>query len=144
MLIEALAGLAEKSRAERISIEITPIGSGKSDVLVITTLGQPGKVSESKEHGRMVRALAAPMHVTGLSGELDRKLVALCDDLESSVEEVAKGLPETDAAKRKRELLASTKPAKKKKGGKKAKKEEEVETEDDQEKALETGDADSL
>jgi hypothetical protein len=104
MLIEALANLAEKMGADRISLEIPPAADGSCAVMVVTSLGQHATVSESKENGSLVAAVAAPLVVEGHVGELDRKVVALIDDLEGGLTAASNSLPETDAQKRKREL----------------------------------------
>jgi hypothetical protein len=104
MLIEALANLAEKTGAERISLEIPPSKDGSCAVMVVTSFGQSVTVNESEDHGKLLAALATPLVVQGHVGELDGRLVTLIDDLEDGFAEASKSLPETDAQKRKREL----------------------------------------
>lgn len=158
MLIEALANLAERTGAERISLEIPPSNNGSCAVMVVTSFGQSAHVGESKENGKLLAALSTPLVVEGHVGELDSRLVALIDELEDDIVRASQSLPETDAQKRKRELQeAAAKKAEKreasatkktaKKGGKKASdavKPEPDATAASHEDALACGDADSL
>jgi hypothetical protein len=158
MLIEALANLADRTGAERISLEIPPSNNGSCAVLVVTSFGQKAHVGESKDSGRLLAALSTPLVVEGHVGELDSRLVALIDELEEDIVTASQSLPETDAQKRKRELQEaaakkaekSDSSATKKKAKKKGKKtsetaESEPETSNaSHEDALASGDADSL
>jgi len=158
MLIEALANLAAKVGAERISLEIPPTEGGSCAVMVVTSLGHSVKVTESEQDAKLLAALAAPLVVEGNVGELDSRLVSLIDDLEGDFEAASQSLPETSAQKRKRELKeAAEKEEKKtgkageakgatKKGGKKAETviDAESDTEQSHDDALASGEADSL
>lgn len=153
MLIEALANLAEKTGAERISLEIPPSKEGSCAVMVVTSFGHSVSVNESKEHGALLAALAAPLVVEGHVGELDARLVAMLDELEDDFAEASRSLPETDTQRRKRELkeAAEKKEAKtdKKATTKKAKTAESADTPADESgcshtDALASGEADSL
>ena len=158
MLIEALANLAERIGAERISLEIPPSNNGSCAVMVVTSFGQDAHVGESKDNGKLLAALSAPLVAEGHVGELDSRLVALIDELEDDLVAASRSLPETDAQKRKRELQeAAAKKAEKpaasatkktgKKKGKKASdavKSEPDASEASHEDALASGDADSL
>jgi len=152
MLIEALANLAERAGATRISLEIPPSAGGNCAVMVVTSLGHDAKVSDDEEHARLLAAISGPLVVEGNVGELDGRLVSLIDNIEDSFTEASNKLPETDAQRLKRKLKeASEKKAEKGKGGKKAKSvktedkmDESGESEDEHDDALASGEADSL
>lgn len=147
MLIEALANLAAKTGAERISLEIPPASDGACTVMVVTSLGHSVQVSESEENGKLLSALAAPLVVEGHVGELDRRVLSLIDRLEDEFKVAADALPETDAQKRLRELKeAQKKEDKEASTDAKVSKDDttEVADEDNHSDALATGEADSL
>jgi len=147
LLIEALANLAAKTGAERISLEIPPASDGACAVMVVTSLGHSVQVSESEENGKLLSALAAPLVVEGNVGELDRRVVSLIDRLEDEFKVAADALPETDVQKRLRELKEAQKKDDKEAGADtKVSKDEQTAavTEDDHSDALATGEADSL
>lgn len=144
MLIEALAKLAYRAGAERISIEIPPTSGGDSSVMVVTSLGHTVQTGESDEHGRLLAALSAPLVVRGNVGELDSRLVKLIDELEEDYVAAADSLPETDLRKKRKELqdAASSKDEDDEaKDGSDAESEESAE---DHAEALASGEADSL
>lgn len=158
MLIEALANLAAKTGAERISLEIPPAEGGSCAVMVVTSLGHGVRVSESDKDAKLLAALAAPLVVEGNVGELDSRLVSLIDELEGDFEAASNSLPETDAQKRRRELQEAAakkedKPRKGRKGkarsknaGTKADVDESSASDNDKshDDKLATGEADSL
>jgi len=158
MLIEALANLAERTGAERISLEIPPSNNGSCAVMVVTSFGQSAHVGESKDSGKLLAALSTPLVVAGHVGELDSRLVALIDELEDDIVTASRSLPETDAQKRKRELqeaaakkaekpeVSATKKTAKEKGKKASDtaKAEPDASEPSHADALASGDADSL
>lgn len=143
MLIEALAKLADRVGAERISIEIPPAVGGENSVMVVTSLGHNVRTSEGDEHGRLLAALSAPLVVRGNVGELDSRLVALLDELEDDYVAAADTLPETELRKKRRELQEAAAAQEKDDEAKEGTDAAKTETDDNAE-ALSTGEADSL
>lgn len=138
MLIEALANLAKKAGAERISLEIPPNEGGTCSVAAYVSLGHDSGVGEDEKHGRLLAALSQPLVVEGNVGELDSRLVTLIDSIEDDFAEASQALPETSAQKLKRKLKEAAADKPEKKAGTKKK----VEGKKDDEKTDETsGDA---
>ena len=159
MLIEALARLAHKAGAERVSLEIPPSDGGDCTVLLVPSLGHNARTAEDEKDGALLAALASPIVISGNVGELDSRVVAMIDGLEDDYESAMGDLPETDVQKRRKEIAEAaekkkssdkkTNPKKvrsKKSAGKKAEKGTEAEADNTKSHAeqLAAGEADSL
>lgn len=144
MLIEALARLAERAGAERITLTISATDGGECDVMVVPCMGQGMTTAEDQEMGRILAALSEPMVVQGNAGELDGKLVRAIDEVEADVVTASLRLPETNVQKRRRELREAAKGKADGKGGEKDAAEATDGDSGSVAEALAAGEADSL